>query len=141
MVVAEDFIDSTLANLKIIGMVAKNGKVCVRKGQLTIESDDHLQPLRRWYNRDSRDVTLIHIRNTVGNAIKVCKAADAHAELQWAKKRLVDELHAALEGIENLKTTYRSDAMMVAHLEVMADRLRSTLATSGDHEPPTPGTP
>ncbi len=69
--IAEMFVDQTTANLKIIGMLPKNSKLCVRHGQLSIDRDDHLQPLRRWMSRDSRDVTLMHIRNTLTNALRI----------------------------------------------------------------------
>lgn len=69
--IAEMFVDQTTANLKIIGMLPKNSKLCVRHGQLSIDRDDHLQPVRRWMSRDSRDVTLMHIRNTLTNALRI----------------------------------------------------------------------
>lgn len=84
---AEDFIDSTIANLKIVGMLQKNDKIRVHKGQISIDrGDGAVQAVRRWLNRDSRDVTLIHLRNTVNNAIRIARAL-AFAEGHGGKQR------------------------------------------------------
>ena len=71
---SDEFVDSTIANLKVIGMVPRNGRLCVRKGQLCIDATDQLQPLRRWVRGDSRDLTLLHVRNTVQNACRILAA-------------------------------------------------------------------
>lgn len=123
----EEMIDNTIANLKVIGMIQKNGRLAVRKGQLTIESDDHLQTIRRWLNKDSRDLALMHIRNTVNNAIKLSKGMinnTVSTELKtWALHRLATEMQNCQSGLVNLKTTYANDSLMVANLDVMNDRL------------------
>lgn len=120
-------IDNTIANLKVIGMVQKNGRLSVRKGQLTLEPDDHLMKLRRWFNKDSRDLTLMHIRNTINNAIKLSKGIFTNmieTELKgWSIQRLANEMQNCQLGLVNLKTTYNDDSMMVANLDVILDRL------------------
>lgn len=125
----EEFVDGTIAALKIIGMVPKSGKLCVRKGQLSLDICDKSQGLRRWANGDSRDVTLMHARNTINSAVKISKALIANAaatELaQWTLQRLAAEMEQCDVGLQNLKTTYSCDSMMVANLDVLSDRLRA----------------
>ena len=124
---SEEFIDTTIAALKIIGMVPKNGKLCVRKGQLALDVPDRMQFVRRWTNGDSRDLTLMHIRNTINSAIKICKGllhnADSVELSQWSLGRILEEMERAQVGIQNLKTTYLDDSAMIANLDVLADRL------------------
>jgi hypothetical protein len=128
---AEEFVDSTIAALKIIGMVPKSGKLCVRKGQLSLDVPNKAQGMRRWANGDSRDVTLMHARNSIASAVKISKTimAGMHnpaAELShWTLARLATEMEQCEVGLQNLKTTYSSDSMMVANLDVIADRLRA----------------
>jgi hypothetical protein len=126
---AEEFIDSTIAALKIIGMVPKGGKLCVRKGQLSLDDPDNAQALRRWVRGDSRDITVMHARNTINCAIKITKslvaAGDAAELSRWTLGRLVAEMEQCEIGLQNLKTTYACDSMMVANLDVLADRLRA----------------
>ena len=79
MMATEEFIDTTIATMKIIGMVPKNGKLCVRKGQLCLDNAVQGQALRRWLNGDCRDSTLMHAKNTITNAIKIDRAIMAAA--------------------------------------------------------------
>jgi hypothetical protein len=129
MAVAEEFIDSTIASLKILGMVPRSGKLCVRKGQLSLDDPDNAQGVRRWLRGDSRDITLMHARNTINSAVKISKAliGSYHTtELAaWTLERLVNEMEQCEAGLQNLKTTYACDSMMVANLDVLADRLRA----------------
>lgn len=127
---SDEFIDNTIAALKIIGMVPRSGKLCVRKGQLSVDDTDNLNTsLRRWFRGDSRDVTMMHARNAINNAIKISKAlieAFEKTELAcWTLDRLVHEMEQCDVGLQNLKTTYANDAMMVANLDVLCDRLRA----------------
>lgn len=125
----EDFIDTTITNLKIIGCVPKNGRLCIRKGQLTLEPDDHFQIFRRWMNRDSREVTLMHIRNTISNAIKLSKGLmtnQIQADLkQWTIDKLLQEMSNCQAGLLNLKTTYNDDHNFKASLDVLSERLQA----------------
>lgn len=131
----EEFIDTTIAALKIIGMVPKNGKLCVRKGQLSLDVADNTQAVRRWVQGDSRDVTLMHARNTINSAVKISKALSEERATppntsagnlsRWTLGRLVAEMEQCDVGLQNLKTTYACDSAMVANLDVLSDRLRA----------------
>lgn len=129
MAAGEEFVDSTIASLKIIGMVPRSGKLCVRKGQLSLDNPDNGQAVRRWLRGDSRDLTLMHARNTINSAVKISKSLMANyqsTELAgWTLERLVNEMEQCEVGLQNLKTTYACDSMMVANLDVLADRLRA----------------
>ena len=102
----------------------------MRKGQLAIERSDSVQPLRRWFCRDSRDVVLMHVRNTVYNALKLSRTL---AE-GWALDRLTRELASCEAGLENLKATYAVDSTVVAGLDVLVDRIRAALDPNASDE-------
>jgi hypothetical protein len=125
----DDVIDKLMANLKLVAMINKGEKVCVRKGQLNIEPVDRLQSMRRWYNKDSRDVTLVHIRNTVNDAIKVAKgllANNIQSDLKvWTVTALNIELKNCEVGLQNLKTTYMDDSSFVANMDVLIDKCKA----------------
>lgn len=147
---SEDFVDNVLTNLKVIGMLQKNSKLCVRKGQLAIDGIDHWQPVRRWIFKDSRDTVLSHARLTINNAVRIAKMLCCSSDTGggvgsnlipvdrchsttpggvdmriWILTTLTDEMRACEMGLRNLKTTYMSDAMMVASLDVLIDKLRA----------------
>lgn len=128
MAANEEFIDSTIASLKIIGMVPKSGKLALRKGQLALDIPDKSQSLRRWVNGDSRDITMMHLRNTINSAIKICKSLLTATNLElaaWTLSRMINEMENCETGLQNLKTTYANDSMMTANLDVLADRLKA----------------
>ena len=132
----DEFVDATIANLKIIGMVPKNGKLCVRKGQLCIDSP-RVQCVRRWIHGDSRDTTLVHAKNTINSSINIAKSIMSNYEhlhrednlpvgrchSLWNLDRIVSEMGGCELGLQNLKrTTYSGDSMMVANLDVIIER-------------------
>lgn len=125
----DELVDKTMANLKLIGMIKKGEKVCLRKGQLNIEYVDRLQSLRRWYNKDSRDVSLIHIRNTINDAIKIAKGLisnNVQSDLKvWTVSALNQELRNCESGMHNLKTTYIDDPSFLANIEVLLDKCKA----------------
>lgn len=127
----DDFVDATIANLKIIGMLQKNDKIRVHKGNISIDrGDGAVQALRRWLNRDSRDVTLIHLRNTITNAVRIantvsCNNLHTGSLNEWTLQRLVGEMAAAEIGLQNLRATYTGDSGVVAAVDVMTERLRA----------------
>lgn len=125
----DELVDKTMANLKLIGMIKKGEKVCLRKGQLNIEYVDRLQSLRRWYNKDSRDVSLIHIRNTINDAIKIAKGLisnNVQSDLKvWTVSALNQELRNCETGMHNLKTTYIDDPSFLANIEVLLDKCKA----------------
>jgi hypothetical protein len=125
----DEMIDNTLTSLKIMAMLPKNGRLCVRKGQLAIESDDNWQTIRRWINHDSRDQIMLHMRNCIGNAIKLSKGL-IHNQIEtdlksWTIGRLLVEMKNSQTGLVNLKTTYCSDPAMVAAIDVLIERLNA----------------
>lgn len=125
----EEFVDSTLANLKIISMIQKGEKLCVRKGHLTIEKNDKSQFFRRWIHNDNRDTIMLHIRNTIQNAFKIIQhnMSSKMSMCEWTLDRIYNEMTLALNGLVNLKTTYVDDAIVLANLDVLCDRLNANI--------------
>lgn len=125
----DDVIDKVMANLKLISMINKGEKLCIRKGQMNIEPEDRLQSLRRWYNKDSREVTLVHIRNTINEAIKIAKGLlsnNIQSDLKiWTVTALNIELKNSENGLQNLKTTYMDDSSFVANIDVLSDKCKA----------------
>lgn len=125
----DDVLDKTMANLKLIGMINKGHKICLRKGQLNIETMDRLQFLKRWLMKDSRDVTLIHIRNTINEAIKIAKGLinnSIQSDMKvWTISAINQELRNCETGLQNLKTTYMEDSSVVANIDVLIDKCKA----------------
>jgi hypothetical protein len=126
---SDDHVDNIIMNLKIIGMVPKNGRLCIKKGSLTLEHDDQMQKIRRWFNKDSRESTMLHIRNTIMNATKLTKGVvskQIDIELKdWVLTRIFTEMTNCQSGLTNLKTTYNDDSIMIANIDVLLERLQA----------------
>lgn len=123
----EELIDNTITNLKIVASCPVNTRLCVRKNQLIIDTDDYLQSIRRWYNRDSRDLTLFHIKTTINNAIYLIKGLQ-NKEItidlkEWTLKTILDELISVNEGLLNLKETYNDDSLFKANIDILMQRV------------------
>ena len=124
----EDLLDDVIANLKVIGMVQKNDKLCVRRGKLSLEPADNLQFVRRWILHDSRDMTMMHVKNTITSAVKIARtvmnSTDMAAEMRsWTLKSLSDEMLNCQNGLQNLKTAYLADSAVVAIIDVLISKL------------------
>ncbi len=123
----DDLIDNTITNLKIIASCPKNSRLCVRKSQLMVETDDYLQSTRRWFYRDSRDLTLIHIKNTINNTINLIKSI-TNKEIvidlkEWTLTTLLEELLNSKEGLNNLKSTYNNDSVFKANIDILIQKI------------------
>lgn len=129
---SDDLIDQVITSLKIVGMVQKNGRLCVRRGQLDIDVDDRWQPIRRWFNRDSRDQIVLHMRNCIASAVKLSKgiiSGQIETDMKnWTVSRLITEMTNCQNGLLNLKTTYCDDPAMVATIDVLMERLGANCA-------------
>ena len=154
---SDEFVDATIANLKVIGMVPQNGRLCVRKGQLCLEATDNTQSVRRWVRGDSRDLSLMHVRNTISNATRIMQllcsttpSTSSHVppsstqgehvdpatsnliivgstKKKWTVRRIAEELAQCEVGLQNLMTTYMTDSIMVANIGVIIERIQEQL--------------
>lgn len=118
--------DQTIATLKVLGMIPKSGRLCVRKGHLCLDYPE-AQSIRRWIHGDSRDCSLMHVQNAVNSAFKIAKflveTPTPSYMTTWTLERLSSEMQQCQIGLQNLKMTYATDSLIVANLEVLLDRL------------------
>jgi hypothetical protein len=133
---SDEVIDLILSNLRVVGMVKKQQKLCIRQGKLSVDALDTLQPVRRFMYRDSRETTYLYVKNTVYDAIKMLRAIKAEIlrgeDHYWVMNRLEEELKACVIGIENLKTTYSADSMTTSSLDVLIKRIQSNYSAGSE---------
>ena len=115
----EETIDIIITNLKVISQLKLNEKLCIRKGHLFIDTSSNYQFLKRWFNRDSRDIILIYVRDLIRNIAAVFEKMKDYSEsdAKWILTRILTELENSDQGLINLKKTYVLDPFMVATLE------------------------
>lgn len=123
----EDFIDNIITNLKILNLINVNEKLCVRKGHLAIDTTV-LQFFVRWFNRDSRDVVLVFIKDLIKNITTLLQKISSYTESEWLLTRLQTEMCGAEQGLQNLKTTYSFDQVTVVAYENIIVKFRELIS-------------
>ena len=108
--------DSLITNLKIIGMIQVNDKLCIRKGHLQIDSCVRLQFLSRWFYKDSRDSILNFLNELVKFNLEKMDP--------WMLTRLLIELEKVCTGLNNLKLTYILDPYMIVKIDYLIDKFK-----------------
>ena len=124
----EDFIDHTITNLKIIGMIQINDKLSIRKGHLQLDKESNIQFLKRWINRDSRDYSIIYIKDVVRNLnilVNKIKLTNYFTkdEITWILNRILNEMEKVNIGLNNLKTTYIDDPAITVTIDNINTKL------------------
>jgi hypothetical protein len=122
----DSFIDDIITNLKIIGMIEKNNKLSIKNGHLKLDKIDNFQFLRRWFNRDSRDQTILFLKNIIKNVSELINRLDnfTESDKNWIIKRIVNELEKVEIGIKNLKVTYVDDSFILVNLDNILCKLK-----------------
>ena len=113
----EEFIDNIITNLKIISLVKIDEKLSIRKGHLQIDNSSNFQFLKRWFNRDSRDFILLFIKDLIRNISALFERIHTYKNKEWILSRVFMEMEQATIGLDNLKTTYSTDAVMVVKFQ------------------------
>ena len=121
-----NFIDDIITNLKIIGLIEPNNKLSIKNGHLKLDKLDNLQFIRRWLNRDSREHTIIFLKNIIKNVSELINRLDnfTDTDRKWIIRRIVCELENVEIGIKNLKTTYIDDSFIIVNLDNILCKLK-----------------
>jgi len=116
--------DDTIVALRVIGMIREGQKVSVHDGVLIIEQGQTrtiINSIMRWINGDNRNKTINYIKKIVNNGL-----------LQVNEPRVAAAFHESIAGINSLKVTYADDAVIIANLNVLEDKIKSSIK----YEPP-----
>lgn len=134
-------LDRILLNLKILGCVPAYGRI--RRGSngiIAIENDGWMSTIKRYLFSESRRVTVEEIIDIVNSANeKVTDLinsrflerdeesrpifADEYKNVFEGMTLIHKELSAAVNGVENLKSTYHDDPMIISQLDIIITRM------------------
>lgn len=140
-----DFLDYIFTNLKVIARIEENGKVCVRNGNLHLETN-YFQVLSRWLYSDNRDSTLRFIKNIISCCISASKniltLPDIPKPQVITLSRIKTSLSLAKKGLVNIKVTYKDDITIQSSIEVILEKIDLHIKeiddTIGDYTLETP---
>ena len=136
--------EKVLINLKILSKIQKNGKITRSyDGVISLESQKYLQFVKRTLYGDSRICTLHEINSIITESVSALNSLFDSKTLinnsigtqEWHStcqdiRLLINELHAAKIGIDNLKFTYIKDINVNAKLDVYLHRISNVLRDS-----------
>lgn len=112
------FSDKLFINLKILSKLQANDKLDTKGTLFKIEQPGYLPIfIIRFFQGDSREHTIKRIQELIQQGSFFIE--DKRNEGQ--KKDILDHLHKAINGLNNLKTTYMNDETTIASLEYNID--------------------
>ncbi len=127
----DEFVDSIITNLKIISMLQINERLCIRSGHLQIDKDSNIQFIKRWLNRDSRNIMMSFIKDLIKNISVLLerysnnkKESINESEKIWILTRVNAEMDPVLTGFGNLKTTYSFDPITIVFIENVVIKIK-----------------
>ena len=119
-------IETILLNLKMLSQINANDKLYTEDGQIKIDTPTMMQGIYRWMNDFSRtktmdDLDLLinktgeYVTNNIG---KKNRTEDDNRNCQ----KILVEISKSLNGIQNLKITYKDDTFIQSRLDVINEK-------------------
>ena len=151
VIISENELESTkdycLTNLKILSKIRQGDKLLYNNRTFVIDAWSYTQPLYRWYYSESRDTTVKNLEDftsvllktidiiysnefqqpsiennyytqVVSTSIPAFKEENSNMLLNF-----VTEMKNALEGLSNLKQTYKDDISTVSGIDVLIEKI------------------
>ena len=126
--------EEIIINLKVLESLEKNQKLISRGSYLNIEHVSIVpESLRRWNRQDNRNETLKKINLIVNSAIDIIKSKKDNNKNK-VQLDIEKYLKKSLFGIENLKETYATCFQTCARLDVVIDKIKTTLGIIDNSE-------
>ena len=133
-----------MTNLKILAKIKADNKVQCEEGQFVIDEWNYTQGMRRWWNKDSRKITLESLENFISETFslidqiysdeftnnKDTNITNSYYVNEAFKDKnssillsFVTEMNNAITGLNNLRHTYRHDISTCSSLEMIIEKL------------------
>jgi len=131
----DKILEDTLLNLKIISNIKENDKLNSLGKIVKINQPYMLQGLERWYNKESRNSTVVKLDSIVNNSFELteiilAREKDENEDDKSLKENnnqifqnLLYEMTNSLLGLENLKKTYKDDITISSKLDIIIKKM------------------
>jgi len=132
--------EEVLLNLKILSMIPRNGKIKRSgngnsNGNITLERDDILVPLKRFIYNDGRKKSVTDINCILDETFTLLKyLSNMESTKENINKSTVicKELLNSKKGLHNLKDTYKDDIKICASIELVLDKINHQLSETSE---------
>ena len=132
-------VDYCLLNLKIISKLEENDKLITNQDILKIDKPVLFQGVKRWYSKEGRETTMAKLNDIYNESFKITDniLADEkndqkeNSNLEDSNSQIfqkfIVEFTNSLNGIDNLKKTYKDDIPMKSQLDMIGNKLSNRL--------------
>jgi len=138
-------IDTNILNLKIISKIREYDKLNTQQDSnlLEINSPKMFQGLGRWFNSESRNITMEKLNEILGKTFEITDKLifeekkinrnhglnnlDLEENNSQIFQRFILEMTNSLSGLENLKKTYSEDILISSQLDLLISKLNNRL--------------
>ena len=110
-------------NLKVLSQLRPYERLSTIDNRVVVDRPSFFQGLRRWFRGEHRDLNMEVIEQLIRRAI-LYMSNTSSPELADI---LASELGKAMEGLQNLQTTYENDSLSVAKLRVLLDEIERSV--------------
>ena len=129
--VNSDLLDKTIHSLLVVASVRERDRLCTKSGLFRVDAcDSHLQPFTRWFSNETRSGNLDFLVRLFNQAHGICQELvqvrgqhENGSLVYMSHSQRLDNVMAAVtearRGVQNLQTTYASDAHTVARLQML----------------------
>jgi hypothetical protein len=126
--------DSVVLNLKILSKTTKYGKMCRgRNNVLEIDHYNYLQSIKRFIYNDNRLNTIHDIEKLIDTSVNLMNYCIKNKDF-YKVNMLSKNLELSINGIENLKTTYTNDTLIVSKLEILIEQIQNVLIKANNYK-------
>ena len=139
-IIEQKFIDENILNLKIISKIRENDKLLTNNNLLAIDSPHLFQSLNRWYNKESRSITIEKLNDILDGTFAITKILlDQEKKNNNKDKESLEENNSqifqtfilemknSLVGLENLKKTYNEDIMITSQIDLLLKKITTRI--------------
>ena len=137
----ENKVNNNILNLKIISSLNKDDKLAINteNKDMSIESNDFTQSIRRWWNSQSRTQSIDQIESVINESfqitdtifeeennsdVEICDIKDNFKEEKSSiLHRFLIDLTGVKRGLDNLKLTYNDDVKIISRINVLQERI------------------
>ncbi len=120
-----------IARLKFLQNVRPGDKIDT--GLVVRQPDNWTTPFSRYLRGETKSKTLAFLKKTIEDAFELQKrySESDQEHLKGLAKVVINDLHAALVGVANLKRTYTHDLKFVCDLTTVSEHTQMRLAGLG----------
>ena len=118
-------IETVVLNLKLISKIKQNEKLIIDNKIIKVDVRI-LQNIRRWFTSDGRDELIDYIEFIINETIGYISNLTDGDNLTYTKRKLIDELSNIISGLDNLKSTYKTDNIITSKIEILQEKIKAT---------------